>query len=58
MYKINSDKAETFISNEEIIATIEFAQKNKNNKAFIKDILNKKKYTKQKSCKFVLNNVI
>ena len=41
MYKINSDKAETFISNEEIIATIEFAQKNKNNKAFIKDILNK-----------------
>lgn len=41
MYDVNSKKAEEFINHEEILDTIAFAEKNKNNRELIEDILKK-----------------
>ncbi len=41
MYNVKSTKAQEFISHEEILASLEYAQKNKNNKEVINEILNK-----------------
>ncbi len=41
MYNINSLKASEFISHEEIIETLEFADENKNNRKLIREILDK-----------------
>lgn len=46
MYDVKSMKAEEFISNEEILETLEYAKKNKNNRALIDSILNKAKAMK------------
>ncbi len=46
MYNPKSEKAEEFISNEEILNTIEFAKENKNNLSFINEILEKAKEKK------------
>ena len=46
MYNIKSKKAEEFISNEEILDTLEYAEKNKNNLELIKQILDKAKLAK------------
>ena len=46
MYNIKSKKAEEFISNEEILDTLEYAEKNKNNFELIKQILDKAKLAK------------
>ncbi len=46
MYNPKSTKAEEFISNEEILSTIEFAKSNKNNISLINDILKKAKEKK------------
>lgn len=43
MYNIKSNKAEEFINHEEILDTLEYAQKNKNNREVITAILNKAK---------------
>lgn len=43
MYNIKSNKAEEFINHEEILDTLEYAQKNKNNREIITAILNKAK---------------
>ena len=41
MYNMNSLKAEEFISHEEILATLEYAEANKNNRPLIEEILAK-----------------
>lgn len=41
MYDVMSKKAEEFISHEEILATLEYASKNKNNRELIDEILTK-----------------
>ena len=41
MYDVKSLKAEDFINDEEIMATLEYADKNKNNRALIEEILEK-----------------
>ena len=41
MYNPSSLKADEFISHEEILETLEFAQKNKSNRKMIEEILNK-----------------
>ena len=46
MYDVKSSKAEEFISHEEILATIEYAKENKNNKELINQILDKAKECK------------
>lgn len=46
MYNIKSKKAEEFISNEEILDTLEYAEKNKNNFELIEQILDKAKLAK------------
>ena len=46
MYNLKSLKADDFINHEEIIETLDFAQKNKNNKQLIKEIINKEKQKK------------
>ncbi len=46
MYNKNSKKAEEFISHQEILDTLEYAQKNKNNFELIEKILQKAKPTK------------
>lgn len=43
MYNVKSNVATEFISNEEILSTLEFAKKNKNNKKLINEILEKAK---------------
>ena len=46
MYDVKSSKAEEFISDEEILATLEYAKENKNNKELINQILDKAKECK------------
>lgn len=46
MYDVKSSKAEEFISDEEILATLEYAEANKNNKELINQILDKAKECK------------
>ena len=46
MYNSKSSKAEEFISHEEVLATIEYAENNKNNKTTINNILEKAKNKK------------
>ncbi|HEX2925603.1 MAG TPA: [FeFe] hydrogenase H-cluster radical SAM maturase HydG [Ruminiclostridium sp.] len=46
MYNPKSSKAEEFISNEEVLSTLEYAQKNKNNIELIDSILEKAKLRK------------
>ena len=46
MYNKKSIKAEEFINNEEIKSSIEYANRNRNNKALIKEIINKAKEEK------------
>lgn len=46
MYDMNSKTAEEFISHEEILETLEYARKNKNNMALINDILTKAERSK------------
>ena len=41
MYNVKSTKAEEFISHEEVLSTLEYAEKNKNNVELIDNILNK-----------------
>ena len=45
-YNVKSSKAEEFISHEEILSTLEFANKNKNNAEMIKGIIEKAKKLK------------
>ena len=46
MYNPKSTKAEEFISHQEVLETIEYAEKNKNNKILLKEILVKAKLKK------------
>ena len=46
MYNVKSSKAEEFISHEEVLRTIEYAQDNKDNQALINSILEKAKQKK------------
>ncbi len=46
MYNKQSEKAEEFISNEEILETLEYAEKNKHNETLIDEILNKARLKK------------
>lgn len=46
MYNVKSNKAEEFISDEEILATLEYAKENKNNRELINRILDKAKECK------------
>ena len=46
MYNVKSSKAEEFISDEEILSTIEYAKQNKNNRELINQILDKAKECK------------
>ncbi|ABX42450.1 [FeFe] hydrogenase H-cluster radical SAM maturase HydG [Lachnoclostridium phytofermentans] len=46
MYNKQSKKAEEFISNEEILETLEYAEKNKHNEELIDEILNKARLKK------------
>lgn len=46
MYNVKSQKAKEFISHEEILATLEYANKNKNNLELIDEILEKAKLRK------------
>lgn len=46
MYNKQSEKAEEFISNEEILETLEYAEKNKHNEELIDEILNKARLKK------------
>lgn len=46
MYQMKSAKAEEFISHEEILATLQYAQENKNNRALIDEILEKARLCK------------
>ena len=46
MYNVKSSKAEEFISDEEILATLEYAKENKNNRELINQILDKAKECK------------
>ena len=46
MYNLKSDKAEEFISHEEILETLKYADENKNNKQLLNDILKKAKLQK------------
>lgn len=46
MYDVKSDKAEDFINHDEIIKTLEYSEKNKDNRALIDDILSKAKERK------------
>ncbi|HCL00926.1 MAG TPA: [FeFe] hydrogenase H-cluster radical SAM maturase HydG, partial [Lachnoclostridium phytofermentans] len=46
MYNKQSKKAEEFISNEEILETLEYAEKNKHNETLIDEILNKARLKK------------
>ena len=46
MYNPNSTKAEEFISHQEILDTIEYAEKNKDNKILLNEILEKAKFKK------------
>lgn len=46
MYNKHSEKAEEFISNEEILETLEYAEKNKHNEELIDEILNKARLKK------------
>jgi len=46
MYNPKSEKAEEFISNEEILTTLEYAEKNKHNVELIDSIINKAKLRK------------
>lgn len=41
MYKIDSSKAEEFICHEEILDTLDYAQKNRNNHALIRELIEK-----------------
>lgn len=41
MYKIDSSKAEEFICHEEILGTLDYAQKNRNNHALIRELIEK-----------------
>lgn len=43
MYNPKSMRAEEFISNEEILNTLEYAEKNKNNRELIEQLLEKAK---------------
>ena len=46
MYNVKSKKAEEFINHEEILKTLDFAEKNKNNRELIDEILKKAKEKK------------
>lgn len=46
MYNKVSSKAEEFINDEEILSTIEYAEKNKNNKKLLREIMDKAKLEK------------
>ena len=46
MYNPKSNKAEEFIDNEEVLATLEYAEKNKTNLALVDEILQKAKLGK------------
>ena len=46
MYNVSSSKAEEFICHEEILETLDYAEKNKNNAALINSILDKAKLRK------------
>ena len=46
MYNVNSSKAEEFISHEEVLKTLDYAEKNKNNIELINKILEKAKLRK------------
>lgn len=46
MYDPKSPRAEDFISHEEVIATLEYAGKNKNNTSLISEIIEKAKQRK------------
>lgn len=46
MYQVTSSKAEEFISHEEVLSTLEYAQQNKNNEALIDSIIEKAKLRK------------
>ncbi|MCQ2958129.1 MAG: hypothetical protein MJ180_04410, partial [Candidatus Gastranaerophilales bacterium] len=46
MYNVKSLKAEEFISHEEILSALEYAEKNKNNIELIDEIINKAKLRK------------
>ena len=46
MYDVKSKKAEDFINDEEILNTIEYAEKNKNNRKLIQSIIEKAKELK------------
>ena len=41
MYKIDSSKAEEFICHEEILDTLDYAQKNRNNPVLIRELIEK-----------------
>ena len=41
MYNVKSLRAEEFINHEEILATLEYAEKNKHNKELVEEILEK-----------------
>ena len=47
MYDPKSLKAEEFINHEEILATLEYAEQNKNNRELIEEILEKAKPKKK-----------
>ncbi len=42
MYDVKSSKAEEFISDEEILDTLDYAEKNKSNKELIEALLQKR----------------
>ena len=46
MYNVNSSRAEEFISHEEILETLDYAEKNKNNKKLVDKILDKARLRK------------
>lgn len=46
MYNVNSSCAEEFINHEEILSTLDYAEKNKDNRALITDIIEKAKEKK------------
>ena len=49
MYDVKSKKAEEFISDEEILATLAYADEHKNDRELIKSIIEKAKKIKGKS---------
>ena len=47
MYNPNSKKAEEFISHEEILDTLKFAEENRNNRELIESVIQKAKEKKE-----------